>query len=250
MNNRTLFLSTGLLFVGALASAQTGDTATYSNVELISVDPAQRTIVIRSANGRRQTLVMDDLLAGTGSVKPGDQVIVTVRGGTGIRRVSAISKTSPSLTGVVAAGPRPATSTTMTTTTTTTRRSTELETKQATVRESFAAQVALLSQNARSVDAMWANFVTSCNVKPVSANDGREWFGLWDGRVQADYSGGQCREQFNQLIASGEVIKRGMASAEEVANKVLTPGEIRDIRKLSLMDWDGWSLAPPPKREP
>ena len=65
-------------------------------------------------------------------------------------------------------------------------------------------QVATLSMNARAVDSMWSSFVTACNVKPV-ANEGggRDWFGLWDGRVQADYSGGFCRDLFNQIVSAG-----------------------------------------------
>ena len=58
------------------------------------------------------------------------------------------------------------------------------------------------------------------------------------------------RDLFNQIVASGEVIKNGMAAAEAVVRSTLTAGEIRDIRKLSLMDWDGWTLPAPPKREP
>jgi hypothetical protein len=52
------------------------------------------------------------------------------------------------------------------------------------------------------------------------------------------------------MISAGEVIKQGMATAEEAARRSLTPGEMREIRKARLMDWDGWALPAPPKREP
>jgi hypothetical protein len=249
MRNRTLFVAMGLLLGGAFASAQGTDTATYSNVELISVDPASRLIIIRNAQGGRETLPMDDLLSGTGGVKAGDYVIVTVRGGAGMRRVSAIARTSSPQARVVTTAPAAAPAGVVVLTPGTAR-PVVVTADQVAMRRTFAAQVSSLSQDARGVDSMWAAFVTACAVKPVSANDGREWFGLWDGRVQADYSAGQCRDQFNQIVAAGEVIKHGMAAAETVANKHLTPGEIRDIRKLSLMDWDGWMLPSPQKREP
>ena len=235
-----------LVFVAGLAlwvqvgqtSAQT-DPARYVNVELVAVDPSRRVVVIKDSRGAQRTLQMDDLLAGAGGMKTGDRVTLTVRGTGANQRVSAISRATirPASVVVAATSQPPSVSSTP-------------ERAGAQAREGFARQVATLSRDAQSTDGMWASFVTSCGVKPVSANGGREWFGLWDGRVQADYSNGTCRDLFNQIVTSGEVIKKGMASAEETVRGALTPGEIRDIRKLSLMDWDGWSLPVPPKREP
>ena len=241
MNRTAFLLGSGLLLLGAFASGQeAADPATYSNVTLVSADPARRIVVVRDSKGRRQTLQMDDLLAGIGSVKPGDHVIVTVRGGPGQRRISAISRTSdPAAPVLVTSPPRRSAG-----------RPPTIASNRASVKDAFAQQVATLSGEARSVDSMWASFVTACNARPTSAGAGRDWFGLWDGRVQADYSGSQCRDQFNQIIAAGEPIVRGMVAAEAVADKTLTAGEIRDIRKLNLMDWDGWTLPAPQKREP
>ena len=240
MKNRiSLVLAAGLaLFVGGPASAQT-DPPRYVNVELVAVDPSRRVVVIKDSRGAQRTFLMDDLLAGAGGMRAGDRVTLTLRGGPGNRRVSAISmataRPSAVVVGAIPQSPSlPATD----------------DRARVQAREGFARQVATLSQDAQSTDGMWASFVTACNAKPVSANGGREWFGLWDGRVQADYSNGTCRDLFNQIVASGEVIKNGMAAAEEAVRGTLTPGEIRDIRKLSRMDWDGWSLPAPPKREP
>jgi hypothetical protein len=101
------------------------------------------------------------------------------------------------------------------------------------------------------VDSSWASFVTACKViQPETMSGGRDWFGLWDGRVQADYSSGSCRELFNQIVSSGEGIKKAMAAAESVVRDRLEPGQIRDIRTLNNMNWDGWTLPPPARREP
>jgi hypothetical protein len=227
-----------LLSPSAQAAHQDGsDPAIYSNVELVSVDPARRIIVVKSPRGVTETFDMDDLLRSTGSVRAGDRVIITIRGGLGRRRISAISRSTATPAAVVVSAAPLATIATA-------------DDPPAAVKAAFARQVASLSQDARPIDGMWTSFVTSCRVKPVNANDGRAWFGLWDGRVQADYSSGPCRELFNQMVAAGEVIKGGMAAAEDVARKTLTPGNIRDIRKVSLMDWDGWTLPAPQKREP
>lgn len=240
MKNHTLVLAVGLtLFLeGGQVSAQT-DPPRYTNVEFVAVDPSRRVVVIKDSGGAQRTLQMDDLLVGAGGMKAGDRVTLTLRGAPGNWRVSAISTAAASSpTAIVGASPR------------STGRLPTGERARVQARGGFARQVASLSRDARSTDATWASFVTSCNVKPVSAHGGREWFGLWDGRVQADYSNGTCRELFNQMVASGEVIKTGMAAAEDVARKTLTPGEMRDIRSRSRMDWDGWALPAPPRREP
>lgn len=224
-----------LLAVSAV-SAQTGvETPTYLNAQVVSIDSASRKLVIRDSKGQKTSLVFDDLLAGTGGIKAGDKVIVTVRGGPGRQRVSAISlaTTRP------AASPTP--------------RSVlpGLVSERNRMREAFARRVASVSENAGAVDASWASFVTACKViQPETMSGGRDWFGLWDGRVQADYSSGFCRDLFNQIVSAGEGVKKAMAAAEGTVQGVLDPGEIRDIRTLHNMNWDGWTLPPPARREP
>ena len=77
-----------LLWLGSRALAQEGsETPTYSNVAVVSVDPARRVVVLRNPRGVNESFILDDLMAGTGDVKPGDRVIVTLRGGPGrVRR--------------------------------------------------------------------------------------------------------------------------------------------------------------------
>jgi len=223
-----------LLTVGRV-SAQV-ETPTYTNAQVISIDPVTRILVISNSKGQKESLMFDDLLQSTGGIKTGDHVIVTVRGGPGRRRVSAISLSSAT------------TGTSQAPTTVIVARSPQERTK---VRDDFARQVATISEDARGVDGSWASFVTSCKVvKPETISGSRDWFGLWDGRVQADYSSGFCRDLFNQIVSSGEAVKKSMAAAESTVQGVLEPGEIRDIRRLQNMNWDGWTLSPPTRREP
>ena len=229
-----------LLLTAQGVAAQIGtETPTYTNVQVVSIDPARRILVLRNSKGLSESLVFDDLLESTGSIKPGDSVIVTVRGGPGRKRVSAISLariTPPLALAQTKEGP-------------TVRLIAVSERAQSA--DAFARQVAVVSDNARPVDASWAAFVTTCKViQPETISGGRDWFGLWDGRVQADYSTGFCRDLFNQIVSSGEGVKKAMAAAESAVQKTLEPGEIRDIRRLHNMNWDGWTLPPPAKREP
>ncbi len=241
MNNslRALSLSGALLALGAVTVPAQGETPTYSNAQVISVDALRRVVVLRTAQGTRETLVLDDLLAGTGSVKAGDRVVVTVRGGPGRKRISAMTVMTTSIPAAPAATPRPSPN----------RGKSDAE--RAGSRARYSDQVAAISRQAQPVDGLWSGFVTACEVKPVSnEGGGRDWFGLWDGRVIADYSGGQCRDLFNQLVSAGETIKKAMAAAESGIEETLTPGEVRDIRKTYSMNWDGWLLPAPQRREP
>ncbi len=216
--------------------AQTGvETPTYTNAQVVSIDPARRTLVIRNSKGQKESLVFDDLLQSTGGIKAGDRVIVTVRGGPGRKRVSAISlaRTTPAASPTPPPGQPGAVS------------------ARTRTRDAFASQVAAVSQSASAVDASWASFVTACKVtQPETMSGGRDWFGLWDGRVQADYSSGFCRDLFNQIVSAGETVKKSMAAAESVVQGKLDPGEIREIRTLNNMNWDGWTLPAPARREP
>lgn len=239
----TLCLSASLLMVASAVSAQDVETPTYSNARIVSVDPALRLVVL-SVGGVRESLTLDDLMPGTGSFKAGDFVIVTVRGGPGRKRISAMTLAPPRTP--VAASPNPPVQTSQSP-----RPPLRTEQERLEARIGYAARVAALSRQAASVDGLWSSFVAGCAVKPVS-NDGggREWFGLWDGRVFADYSGGQCRDLFNQLVTNGEVIKSAMVGIEQNIEDWLTPGEIREIRRSHSMNWDGWTLPAPPRRDP
>ena len=241
MNNgfrRLGLLGAALLLTASGVAAQVGtETPAYANVQVVSIDPARRILVIRNQKGRNESLVFDDLLQSTGGIKAGDRVIVTVRGGPGRKRVSALSlarATTPLAQTQESPAIRPGPAS-----------------ERTQLKDAFARQVAVVSQEARSVDASWAGFVTSCKViAPETTSGGRDWFGLWDGRVQADYSTGFCRDLFNQIVSSGEAVKKAMAAAESIVQGTLEPGEIRDIRRLNNMNWDGWTLPAPPRREP
>lgn len=235
----TLLLTAGLVWGTTAAGETPAVTAAYANVEVVSVDPSTRLVVIKNSKGVEETFELDANVAGTAGIKAGDRAILTVRGEPGRRRVSAISKATDT-------SGRPPTNASGSPLV----RSTNEDPARVEVRERFANQVAALSLQGQSVDALWSSFVTSCDAKQTSAVDGgRDWFGLWDGRVKSDLSSGFCRDLFNQIVSAGEGVKKGMAAAEEVARKTLDVSELRDIRTLHSMDWEGWTLPAPAKLE-
>ena len=220
----------------AAASAQNGGTPNYTNARVVSVNPMERTLVIRQADGTEQTVQLDDTVGGLGDVRAGDEVIVGLRAQPGWPRVTVITKTTAATAsrGTPAARPLPPA---------------KSETSQAAT-DAFARQVASLSRDAEEVDRLWSAFRTTCDATVGSQYEGgREWFGLWTNDVHADLSNGTCRDLYNQIIGLGEAVMRGMAGADDVARRSLTPGDIRAVQLRYSMDWDGWTL-PAPERQP
>lgn len=229
------FLSAGLLTMASAAREVTAPT--YSNVEIVSIDPATRLVVVRNSTGVNETLELDDAVAAGASIGAGDRVMLTVRTEPGRRRISALRK----LSGAPTPETRPSPS----------QPPVARHPAREAMRERFATQVASLAQQAKAVDSVWASFVSACDVRPgAAAKDARGWFGLWGQTVKADLSSGFCRDLFNQVVSAGESVKQSMVAAEDVARTTLSPEEVRDIRRLHSMDWDGWTLPAPEALEP
>jgi hypothetical protein len=242
MSTRAAFLFAAgclTLFVRGASGQERAVPPAYANVEVVSIDPSTRLVVIKNSKGAQETFELDDLLAGVPGVKSGDHVMMTVRGEPGRKRISAITK--------VGASPAPASSNSSAATSP----PKNPDPARDEMRERYADKVANLSQQARATDVLWSSFVTSCDAKQTSSAEGsRDWFGLWDARVKADLSSGFCRDLFNQIVSSGEGVKKAMGAADDVARKTLEAGEMRDIRKLNSMDWEGWTLPAPDKLAP
>jgi hypothetical protein len=241
MKSMNVVLSVGILIAGGAAvstaaSGPAGGSPTYTNAEVVSIDAAKRTLVIKKGDGAEQTAELGDNVAGLADIKAGDYVILTLRGEPGRPRVSAIAKSTVASRRVEPA-PRP--------TPPTTRDAPDV------AREAFARQVASLAQEANRVDRLWSEFRKACNATVSTRYEGaREWFGLWGNDVHADLSNGFCRDLFDQVVGSGETVKRGMAGAEEAARRSLSPGSIRDVRLRYSMDWDGWDRPAPDRLQP
>lgn len=84
----------GALFAleGAGPLAAQGRTPKYMNAEVVKVRVQERLLVVRDNEGAEQTMQLDDRVAGFADLRPGDQVILTVRGEPGRARVEAILK--------------------------------------------------------------------------------------------------------------------------------------------------------------
>lgn len=226
-----------------LASHAVAQSPTYTNAEVVSVDPQTRTLVIKAKDGPEQTVELDDTVGGVGNVAAGDHVILALRNEPGRDRVSAIMKSTAPAPAEAAdrQGKAPAR-----TTSSMGDRPRLLTGRNAAA--AFSQRVAALSAQASRVDSLWTGFRGNCSVTLNQPYEGaREWFSIWDDVVRADLSSGFCRDLFNQIVGQGEIIKQAMGAAEDAARQELLPGAIRDVRRRYSMDWDGWD-RPAPER--
>jgi len=219
----------------AAARETKSQTPTYRNAQIISIDSANRMLVIKGPDGKEETVPFDANLAGLADLKAGDHVTLTLRGSPGL--VSAITASQPP-----AARPSPAASPSPGTL----PAQPALDVTRA-ARDAFAGQVAALAEQASQVDRVWAQFRSTCGATVNRRYEGaREWFGLWDKEVRADLSISPCRDLFNQVVNLGQGVLTGMAAAEEEARKAaLLPGDIRKVTRGHSMDWDGWDRTAP-----
>jgi hypothetical protein len=237
---RLAIVACGVALALAGSSALAQQAPKYTNAEVVKVRTQERLLVIKSADGVEQTLELADHVVGVGELRPGDRVILTLRGEPGRARVESFAKSEASETRA-AAQTQPA------------QRPAPEDTRDATrVAAAFEARVSALSQQAARVDTLWNSFRTSCNVvmRGGAAYDGaRPWLSLWDDTVQTDLSSGNCRDMFNQIVSLGQAINEAMADAQDDAARVLAPGQIREIERRHSLEWGGWGRGAPELRD-
>ena len=241
----------------AVAGVQTASgqepVTTAITADVLSFENQSRIMVIRGPDGARRQVLLDDIVAGFGSLRAGDRVILTIREEPGMARASSLFKSNLSQRSTelrTRALPTSELQDDLDTTDTTAAMPPLNSEFDLSTRSLFSQQVSALAARANAVDLLWGQFRSACDVRTSSQYvDAREWFGLWDGRVAADLSSGFCRDMFNEIVDAGASINASMAAAEESADEVLLPGTMREIRRRYAMDWEGWSLARPDRVE-
>jgi hypothetical protein len=237
--------SVALALAGSSGFAQ--QTPKYTNAEVVKVRAQERLLVIKNTDGVEQTLELDDHVVGIGELRPGDRVILTLRGESGRSRVESFAKSEKSEASLKSeasqarVAPRQQPGAVVDDTGDETRAS-----------AAFEARVSALAQQSVRVDTLWASFRTSCNVllRGGAAYDGaRPWLSLWDGTAQVDLSSGNCRDMYNQVVSLGQAVSEAMADAEESAGRVLSPGQIREIERRHSLEWGGWGRGAPELRD-
>ena len=236
---RLAIMACGVALALAGSSAFAQQTPKYTNAEVVKVRAQERLLVIKNTDGVEQTLELDDHVAGIGELRPGDRVILTLRGEAGRSRVESFSKSEASQTRAASQPQRP-------------RAVVDDTGAETRAGDAFEARVAALAAQSVRVDGLWSSFRTSCNVllRGGAAYDGaRPWLSLWDGAAQVDLSSGNCRDMYNQIVSLGQAVNEAMADAEDAAGRVLSPGRIREIERRHSLEWGGWGRGAPELRD-
>jgi len=226
------------LLAGSSALAQQAGAPKYTNAEVVKVRTQERLLVIKNNDGVEQTLELDDQVVGIGELRPGDRVILTLRGEPGRARIESLAKAEAASTRV-AAQEQP-------------RAVVDDSGEETRAASAFEARVVAAAQQSVRVDSLWNSFRTSCNVllRSGGAYEGsRPWLSLWDGQAQVDLSSGNCRDLYNQIVGYGQAVNEAMADAEDAAARVLAPGRIREIERRHSLEWGGWGRGAPELRD-
>lgn len=100
--------------------------------------------------------------------------------------------------------------------------------------------VEAISRQAVQLDAYWDRIKANCTVRVAQGYD-REWFGLWDGRTTLTTPDTSCGSAVRELEDMAGQIRTVMATAQEEARRAsVLPGQLREIRRRSRMDWPGF----------
>jgi hypothetical protein len=100
-----------------------------------------------------------------------------------------------------------------------------------------------ISGQADEMDAEWREYATSCGIGAPSAPiSGRGWFAIWSaaGAVGGNARQG-CANMRDDILERASRVKASMTDASERSRRAgVYPGEIRDLRRKYLLDYDGW----------
>jgi S1-C subfamily serine protease len=118
------------------------------------------------------------------------------------------------------------------------RSSTDIAREEGTKR--YGQIVEAVARQAAQLDAYWSRIKANCTVRAAQGYD-REWFGLWDGRARLDTPDASCANATRELEEMASQVRSVMATAQEEARRAsVLPGELRDLRRRSRMDWQGF----------
>ena len=118
------------------------------------------------------------------------------------------------------------------------RSSTDIAREEGTKR--YGQIIEAVARQAAQLDAYWSRIKANCTVRVAPGYD-REWFGLWDGRARLDTPDASCANATRELEEMASQVRSVMATAQEEARRAsVLPGELRDLRRRSRMDWQGF----------
>jgi hypothetical protein len=100
-----------------------------------------------------------------------------------------------------------------------------------------------VSEQAGDVDSEWRKYAPSCGIgAPSAPAGGRGWFAIWSaGGVVGGNAGRGCANMRGDILERAGRVKASLTDASERARRAgVYPGEMRDLRRKYLLDYEGW----------
>ena len=99
-----------------------------------------------------------------------------------------------------------------------------------------------VASQADRVDSEWREYVTWCGIDaPSAAAGGRAWFAIWSAAADGGSARSNCPAMRSEILDHASRLKAAMTDISERARRAgVFPGEIRDLRRKYLLDYEGW----------
>jgi hypothetical protein len=107
----------------------------------------------------------------------------------------------------------------------------------------YDASLHAVSAQADHIDSEWREYATWCGIDvPSVPAGGRAWFAIWSAAGAAGGSArANCADMRREILEQANRLKVAMMDASERARRDdVYPGEVRDLRRKYLLDYDGW----------
>ena len=108
--------------------------------------------------------------------------------------------------------------------------------------QDYARVVEAASRAGDQIDSAWQRYSPSC-VTTAARTGGRPWFAVYEpnGVAMNKVSAIDCRRWLDDVTSRADQIRDALESATEAARRSgVYPGTMRDLRRRSRMDWQGW----------
>jgi len=97
-----------------------------------------------------------------------------------------------------------------------------------------------VATRAAQIDSFWRQIKAECNGR-VSGYYEREWFAIWDNRLDMPSADSGCLSSLASLTQAADQVREAMKGLHEAMRRAdVYPGELRRVRSQFQLNWGGW----------
>ncbi len=121
------------------------------------------------------------------------------------------------------------------------RASSDVDVVRSQAARAYEQSLSTLAKRADDLDSYWRRFKRECYEGNVVGNFDREWFSFFEPQAMRGAVAPGCGSSFSDARKEANVIKNGVAAADEAAREAdVYPGTRRDLRRKYRLDYAGW----------